>query len=71
MSPMTDPFARRSAAHLGKFRRSHPAIDLVHYAVAATAELHEAELATLNVKHLPMIKGRRHRGDVHYPRSAL
>jgi hypothetical protein len=57
MIPVTDLIARRAAAHLRKFRRSHAAIDLVDYVIAATAELHEAELATLNVKHFPMFKG--------------
>lgn len=56
MIPVTDLIARRAAAHLRKFRRSHAAIDLVDYVIAATAELHEAELATLNVKHFPMFK---------------
>lgn len=57
MIPVTDLIARRAAAHLRKFRRSHSAIDLVDYVIAATAELHEAELATLNIKHFPMFKG--------------
>ena len=57
MIPVTDLIARRAAAHLRRFRRSHAAIDLVDYVIAATAELHEAELATLNVKHFPMFKG--------------
>jgi predicted nucleic acid-binding protein len=57
MIPVTDLIARRAAAHLRKFRRSHAAIDLVDYVIAATAELHEAELATLNIKHFPMFKG--------------
>lgn len=57
MIPVTDLIARRAAAHLRKFRRSHAAIDLVDYVIAATAELHEAKLATLNVRHFPMFKG--------------
>lgn len=57
--PVTDAIARRAAEHLRRYRRSHQGIDLVDYVVAATAELHEAELATLNVRHFPMFKGLR------------
>lgn len=57
--PVTDAVARRAAVHLRRFRRSHPGIDLVDYAVAATAELQGAQLATLNVKHFPMFRGLR------------
>lgn len=57
MIPVTDLIARRAAVHLRKYRRSHAAIDLVDYVIAATAEMYEAELATLNVKHFPMFKG--------------
>jgi predicted nucleic acid-binding protein len=55
--PVSDSIARRAGELLRRYRRSHADIDLVDYAVAATAELHEARLATLNVKHFPMIKG--------------
>ena len=54
MMPVTDAVARRAGEFLRKYRRSHSGIDLVDYAVAATAELHHADLATLNVKHFPM-----------------
>ena len=57
--PVTDAIARRAAEHLRRYRRSHSGIDLVDYVVAATAELHDAELATLNVRHFPMYKGLR------------
>lgn len=57
--PVTDAIARRAAEHLRRFRRSHTGIDLVDYVVAATAELHDAKLATLNVRHFPMFKGLR------------
>lgn len=57
--PATDAIARRAAEHLRRYRRSHSEIDLVDYVVAATAELHEADLATLNVRHFPMFKGLR------------
>jgi predicted nucleic acid-binding protein len=52
--PVTDQVARRAGEFLRAYRRSHSGIDLVDYAVAATAELHGARLATLNVKHFPM-----------------
>jgi predicted nucleic acid-binding protein len=56
--PVSDSIARRAAEHLRRYRRSHVGIDLVDYALAATAELHLAQLATLNPKHFPMLKGR-------------
>ncbi len=52
--PVTDQIARRAGEMLRAYRRSHSGIDLVDYAVAATAEVHGARLATLNVKHFPM-----------------
>ena len=52
--PVTDPIAQRAGAFLRTYRRSHTGIDLVDYVVAATAEVHGARLATLNVKHFPM-----------------
>jgi hypothetical protein len=57
--PVTDTIARRAVEHLRRHRRSHSGIDLVDYVVAATAELHDARLATLNVRHFPMFKGLR------------
>jgi hypothetical protein len=57
--PVTDAIARRAGEHLRRFRHSHAGIDLVDYVVAATTELHDATLATLNVKHFPMFQGLR------------
>jgi predicted nucleic acid-binding protein len=57
--PVTDAVARRAGNHLRRFRRSHPGIDLADYLIAATAEEEGAGLATLNVKHFPMLKGLR------------
>jgi predicted nucleic acid-binding protein len=54
---VSDPIARRAGEMLRTYRRSHPGIDLVDFAVAATAEIHGARLATLNVKQFPMIAG--------------
>jgi hypothetical protein len=57
--PVTDARARRAGEHLRRFRHSHSGIDLVDYVVAATTELHDATLATLNVRHFPMFQGLR------------
>jgi predicted nucleic acid-binding protein len=57
--PVTDAVARRAGEHLRRFRSSHSGIDLVDYVVAATAELHDATLATLDVRHFPMFRGLR------------
>lgn len=57
--PVSDAIARLAGEHLRRFRRSHGGIDVVDYVIAATAGLHEADLATLNVRHFPMIKGLR------------
>ena len=55
--PVSDAIARRAGEHLRTYRRSHRGIDLVDYVIAATAEAHDAPLATLNVKHFPMFAG--------------
>lgn len=55
--PVSDAVGRRAAIHLRQFRRSHGGIDVVDYVIAATAELHHARLATLNIKHFPMFPG--------------
>jgi predicted nucleic acid-binding protein len=55
--PVTDAVARRAGELLRRYRRSHQGIDLVDYVVAATAELHGAQLATLNTRHFPMFEG--------------
>jgi predicted nucleic acid-binding protein len=52
--PVTDAIARR-AGELGRqYRASRVTISLSDYVIAATAELHGLDLATLNVKHFPM-----------------
>jgi predicted nucleic acid-binding protein len=52
--PVTDAIARR-AGELGRsYRASHGNISLSDYVIAATAELHGLDLATLDVKHFPM-----------------
>lgn len=57
--PVTDLIAGRAVEHLRRFRASHPGIDLVDCLVAATAELHGARLATLDVGRFPMLQGPR------------
>jgi predicted nucleic acid-binding protein len=54
--PVTDAVARRAGELLRTYRRSHPGVDLVDYAVAATAEIHGASLVTLNIRHFPMLE---------------
>jgi predicted nucleic acid-binding protein len=55
--PVSDPIAMRAGQFRRRYRRSHQGIDVVDYVIAATAEL--AQLATLNVKHFPMVAGLR------------
>ena len=52
--PVSDAMARQAGRLLRQFRRSHAGIDLVDYVIAATAQLRDARLATLNVRHFPM-----------------
>ena len=53
--PVTDLTARRAGEFARRFRRSHAAIGLADYLIAATADLRGYELGTLNVRHFPMI----------------
>jgi predicted nucleic acid-binding protein len=57
--PVSDAIAARAGEHVRRYRRSHQGIDLVDFVIAASAEAHQAQLATLNVKHFPMFKGLR------------
>lgn len=57
--PVTEPIARRAGEFMRQFRRSHAAIDVSDYLIAATAETHGLALATLNVRHFPMFDGLR------------
>jgi predicted nucleic acid-binding protein len=55
--PIDEGIARR-AGELGRtWRRSHQGIATADLIIAASAEEHGHELATLNVKHFPMIPG--------------
>lgn len=51
--------ARRAGELMRTHRRSHAAIGLGDYLIAATADLAGLDLATLNVRHYPMFKGLR------------
>jgi predicted nucleic acid-binding protein len=57
--PVTDSVARSAGAMIRTFRRSHPGIDIADYLIAATADVGGLVLATLNVKHFPMLSGLR------------
>jgi predicted nucleic acid-binding protein len=46
--------AERAGELMRRFRRSHQGIGVVDYLIAATAQIHALELATLNVRHFPM-----------------
>lgn len=52
--PVSDAIARRAGELLRSYRRSHSGIDLVDYVIAATAQLYDAQLATLNTRRFPM-----------------
>lgn len=52
--PVSEIIAGRAGEFLRKYRRSHHSVDVVDYVIAATAEVHDAPLQTLNVKHFPM-----------------
>jgi predicted nucleic acid-binding protein len=49
--------AWRAATLMNEFRRSHSGIGLGDYLIAATALTEGLELATLNIRHYPMLPG--------------
>ena len=55
--PVDEPVSRRAGELGRRYRRSHPGLSIVDFAIAATAELLEAELATANLRHYPMFTG--------------
>ena len=57
--PVGEAEARRAGELRRRFRRSHGAIGLGDYLVAATAQVAQCPLATLNVRHFPMFDGLR------------
>lgn len=52
--PVDEVLADAAGAFARRFSRSHAAIDVVDYVVAATAEQASATLWTTNVRHFPM-----------------
>lgn len=54
--PVTELIAQRAGEFMRSYRRSHAAIGLGDYLIAATADVRGLELATLNVKHFPMFR---------------
>lgn len=52
--PVTEAIGRRAGELMREYRRSHSGIGIADYLIAATAEQHGAELATLNIRHFPM-----------------
>lgn len=54
--PVTERVAWRAAEFMREHRRAHQGIGLGDYLIAATADIEGLDLATLNVRHFPMIK---------------
>ena len=55
-----DELIARRAGELGRvWRRNHQGIATADLIIAATADEHRHDLATLNLKHFPMIRGLR------------
>jgi len=57
--PLEEPIAAHAGELGRRFRASHPGIGTSDLAIAATANLLSADLATANVKHFPMFPGLR------------
>ncbi|GBE65864.1 ribonuclease VapC [Mycobacterium sp. MFM001] len=56
VEPATEIITRRAGDLMRRYRRSHNAIGLGDYLIAATADVQGLELATLNVRHFPMFE---------------
>ena len=54
---VTEQVAWRASTLMRRYRRSHSAIGLGDYLIAATALTEGLELASLNVRHYPMFDG--------------
>ncbi len=52
-----EQIAWTAADLMGRYQRSNPRVRLGDYLIAATALVEGLELATLNVRHFPMIDG--------------
>lgn len=57
--PVSERIAWRAAEFMRSHRRAHPGIGLGDYLIAATVNIEGIELATLNVRHFPMLPGLR------------
>jgi predicted nucleic acid-binding protein len=55
--PIDEAIARRAGELGRRWRRSHPGIATADLIIAATAAEHGHDLATLNMRHFPMIDG--------------
>lgn len=55
VKPVIEPIGRRAGQLMREYRRSHSGIGIADYLIAATVEHHGALLATLNVRHFPML----------------
>jgi predicted nucleic acid-binding protein len=56
IEPANDAVARKAGEFMRTYRASHSAIGLGDYLIAATADVRGLRLATLNVRHFPMVK---------------
>jgi predicted nucleic acid-binding protein len=54
--PVTERIAWRAAEFIRAYRRSHQGIGLGDYLIAATADVEGLDLATLNIRHFPMVE---------------
>lgn len=52
--PVDQEIALRAGEFARRYRRSHTAIGLGDYLIAATADIRALDLGTLNVRHFPM-----------------
>jgi predicted nucleic acid-binding protein len=52
--PVDDEIAERAGEFANAFVRSHRSVGTVGFVIAATADVLDAELWTLNVRHFPM-----------------
>ena len=59
VEPVNEVIARRAGELMRRYRRSHAAIGLGDYLIAGTADVRGLELATLNIRHYPMVSGLR------------
>jgi hypothetical protein len=56
---VSEAIGRRAGELMRRYRRSHAHIGLADYLIAGTADVLGLELATLNVRHFPMVRGLR------------